>query len=662
MTETDATPVYETRTFRNRNDGEITLTLDNTRDAKLTDFGMATVAERYLLPGETPQRMFGRVAAWFAKDPAHAQRTYDAMSKMWFMPSTPILSNGGTNRGNPISCFLNAVPDSLEGIAGVWNENVWLAAKGGGIGTYWGGVREIKATIGDSDPTQPLGETSGVIPFIKVQDSMTLGISQGSLRRGSAAVYLDIHHPEIEEFIDVRRKEGDANRRSLNIHHGVNITDAFMEAARTNADFDLISPKDGRVVKTVKARDLFIKLLKTRVETGEPYMLFVDTVNRDLPPIYKAFDMKVQQSNLCSEITLHTGPDYLDTDRTAVCCLASVNEATQDEWYGDEQFIQDVLYFLDEVIDDFIDRTNDVDGFDKARYSAYMERSIGLGTMGFHTYLQSKMIPFESAVAEGAARRVQSWVKKTADKINVQAARELGPNRDSQIAEAYGKDITPVRWSNMLAIAPTASISIIAGTVSACHEPIPANIFTQKTLSGSFTVKNPHLDALLKKRFYERNPLPEELECEPCANQFRDENCATFLEETWSSILMNEGSVQNLDFLTQEDKDVFKTAFELDQRWVISNAAARAKDVCQAISNNINLPADVDDVTLMKLHVQGWRAGLKSFYYLRSKSLVRATNIGHVAGEMPQPREDTGVHLVEGPAPSIDYEICTSCQ
>ena len=322
-----------------------TIRLAPERDALLTNFGLETLKDRYLLPGETPQDLFARVATAYADDTNHAQRLYEYMSKLWFMPSTPILSNGGTGRGLPISCFLNTVDDSLYSIANTWNENVWLAARGGGIGTHWGDVRAIGERVGE------VGQSSGVIPFIKVMDSLTLAISQGSLRRGSAAVYLDIDHPEIEEFIELRKPTGDMNRRSLNIHHGVNITDYFMECVRRGEDFELKSPLTGEVIKTVSARAIWQKILETRIATGEPYLLFVDTVNDAAPEAYKAQGLKVKQSNLCSEITLAT-----DQSRTAVCCLSSVNLEKYWEWTGDPLFIRDVMSFLDNVMSDFIAR------------------------------------------------------------------------------------------------------------------------------------------------------------------------------------------------------------------------------------------------------------------------------------------------------------------
>ncbi|HET9629746.1 MAG TPA: ribonucleoside-diphosphate reductase subunit alpha, partial [Novosphingobium sp.] len=348
---------------------------DESRDALLTDFGKDTLDDRYLLPGEKYQDLFARVADAYADDAEHAQRLYDYVSKLWFMPATPVLSNGGTGRGLPISCYLNSVSDSLEGIVGTWNENVWLASRGGGIGTYWGAVRGIGEPVGLN------GKTSGIIPFVRVMDSLTLAISQGSLRRGSAACYLDVSHPEIEEFLEIRKPSGDFNRKALNLHHGVLLTDEFMEAVRDGAEFTLRSPKDGSERGKVDARSLFQKLVETRLATGEPYIVFADTVNRMMPKHHRDLGLKVSTSNLCSEITLPTGRDHLGNDRTAVCCLSSLNLETWDEWHKDERFIEDVLRFLDNVLLDYIDRAPDE--MARAMFSAMRERSVGLGVMGF---------------------------------------------------------------------------------------------------------------------------------------------------------------------------------------------------------------------------------------------------------------------------------------
>jgi ribonucleoside-diphosphate reductase alpha chain len=368
------------------------VTTDPSRDELLTEFGKETLRDRYLLPGEGNQDLFARVASAYADDAEHAQRVYDYISKLWFMPATPVLSNGGTGRGLPISCYLNSVDDSLEGIVGTWNENVWLASRGGGIGTYWGRVRGIGEPVGLN------GKTSGIIPFVRVMDSLTLAISQGSLRRGSAACYLDIDHPEIEEFLEIRKPSGDFNRKALNLHHGVLVTDEFMEAVRDGAEFELKSPKDGSVRGKVDARALFQKLVETRLATGEPYIIFIDAVNKAMPKHHRDLGLKVTTSNLCSEITLPTGRDHLGADRTAVCCLSSLNLETWDEWHTDKRFIEDVMRFLDNVLSDYIARAPDE--MARAKYSAERERSVGLGVMGFHSFLQARSIPFEGAMAK----------------------------------------------------------------------------------------------------------------------------------------------------------------------------------------------------------------------------------------------------------------------
>jgi ribonucleoside-diphosphate reductase alpha chain len=587
--------------------------VDRSRDALLTDFGKTTLEDRYLLPGESYQDMFARVATAYADDADHAQRVYDYISRLWFMPATPVLSNGGADRGLPISCFLNAVNDSLDGIQGVWNENVALASNGGGIGTYWGGVRSI------GEKVKGAGQTSGIIPFIRVMDSLTLAISQGSLRRGSAAVYLDIHHPEIEEFLEIRKPSGDFNRKSLNLHHGLSITDEFMEAVRDGAPFGLRSPKTGEVLREVDARSLWQKILEIRLQTGEPYLIFSDTVNRSMPQHQRDLGLSVRQSNLCSEIMLHTGLDHLGKERTAVCCLSSVNAETFLEWRDHPTFIEDVMRFLDNVLEDFITRAPS--SMANAIYAARRERSVGLGLMGFHSFLQMQNVPFESAMAKSWNMRLFKHLRRQCDAASRVLAAERGPCPDA--AERGVME----RFSHKLAIAPTASISIICGGTSAGIEPIPANIYTHKTLSGTFAVRNPYLERLLEER-------------------------GQNVPSVWDSILENEGSVQHLDFLTPDEKDVFKTAFELDQRWVVELAADRTPDICQSQSVNIFLPGDVDKWDLHMLHWSAWEQGCKSLYYLRSKSVQRAAHAG----------AEAVASIVLADEGRTDYEECLACQ
>ncbi|MFC0205612.1 ribonucleoside-diphosphate reductase subunit alpha [Novosphingobium soli] len=603
---------------RTIHDRRFAIALDPARDALLTDFGKETLDDRYLLPGEKYQDLFARVADAYADDQEHAQRLYDYISRLWFMPATPVLSNGGTGRGLPISCYLNSVEDSLEGIVATWNENVWLASRGGGIGTYWGNVRGIGEPVGLN------GKTSGIIPFVRVMDSLTLAISQGSLRRGSAACYLDVSHPEIEEFLEIRKTSGDFNRKALNLHHGVLLTDEFMEAVRDGTDFALRSPKDGSVRGKVHARSLFQKLVEVRLATGEPYLVFSDTVNRMMPKHHRDLGLKVSTSNLCSEITLPTGRDHLGNDRTAVCCLSSLNLETWEEWKGDKRFIEDVLRFLDNVLQDYIDRAPDE--MARARYSAERERSVGMGVMGYHSYLQKKGIAFESAMAKALNLQMFQHINARANEASMLLAKERGPCLD-----AADQGVME-RFSCKMAIAPTASISIICGGTSACIEPIPANIYTHKTLSGSFVVKNPYLQKLL-------------------AAKSKDST------NVWNSILEQGGSVQHLDFLSPEEKAVYKTSFEIDQRWLLEFAADRTPYIDQAQSLNLFIPADVDKWDLMMLHFQAWEKGIKSLYYLRSKSVQRAGFAGGVEAD-----NTSELPKFELAASTTDYDECLACQ
>jgi ribonucleoside-diphosphate reductase alpha chain len=596
--------------------------VDHGRDALLTDFGKDTLKDRYLLPGESYQDLFVRVASAYADDAAHAQRLYDYISRLWFMPATPVLSNGGTGRGLPISCYLNSVPDSLNGIVDTWNENVWLASRGGGIGTYWGNVRGIGEPVGLN------GKTSGIIPFVRVMDSLTLAISQGSLRRGSAACYLDISHPEIEEFLEIRKPSGDFNRKALNLHHGVLIPDAFMEAVRDGAEWVLRSPKDGSERGKVDARALFQKLVETRLATGEPYIVFADHVNRNMPKHHRDLGLKVSTSNLCSEITLPTGKDHLGNERTAVCCLSSVNLETWDQWKDDGRFLEDVMRFLDNVLQDYIDRHEP--GMERAAYAAARERSVGLGVMGFHSFLQSRGLPFEGAMAKSWNLRIFKHIKAQVDEASMALAVERGPCPDAADMGVME------RFSCKMAIAPTASISIICGGTSACIEPIPANIYTHKTLSGSFVVRNPYLEKLLIEK-------------------------AKNADAVWNSILERGGSVQHLDFLSPEEKDCFKTSFEIDQRWLLELAADRTPYIDQSASLNLFIPADVEKWDLLMLHFRAWELGIKSLYYLRSKSVQRAGFAGsegqggvEADNTLSPPRFEIGE--------TTDYDECLACQ
>ena len=591
------------------------------KDDRLSNFGKAVLKDRYLMPDENFQELFARVASYYSDNQEHANRIYDYISNLWFMPATPILSNGGTERGLPISCFLNESSDSLSGIVNLWNENVLLASRGGGIGSYWGNLRSIGETVRGN------GKTSGIIPFIKVMDSQTLAISQGSLRRGSAAVYLPVTHPEIEEFIDLRRPTGgDPNRRSLNLHHGVVITDEFMRAVEKDGDFELKSPHSGKPLVTVKARTIWIKLLTTRIETGEPYILFIDAVNRSTPLHQQKLKLEVKTSNLCSEITLPTGIDHLGNDRTAVCCLSSLNLEYYDEWKDNPQIIEDIMRFLDNVLQDFIEKAPE--GMAKAKYSAMRERSVGLGVMGFHSFLQSKNVPMESAMSKVWNKKIFMQIKQGVDRASKLLAKERGACPDAQDAGIEE------RFSNKLAIAPTASISIIAGNSSPGIEPFAANSFTQKTLTGSFNVRNKNLVRLLEIK-------------------------GKSGEDVWSSITINEGSVQHLDFLDEHEKLVFKTAQEIDQRWIIDLAAERQEFICQAQSLNIFIPGDVSKKHLHDIHFRAWQKGLKSLYYCRSTSIQRADK---VSNKTQKEDIDFSGPIATDSAKSEKYEECLACQ
>lgn len=584
---------------------------------RLTDFGKTTLTNRYLLPGETYEDLFERVARTYSDDAAHAERLYEYMARFWFMPATPILANGGAGRGLPISCFLNESSDSLEGIVSLWAENVWLASKGGGIGSYWGNLRSIGEKI------RGCGETSGIVPFIKVMDSLTLAISQGDLRRGSGAVYLPIWHPEIEEFLEIRKPAGgDHNRKALNLHHGIVVTDEFMEAVEKNQLFALRSPKDNHIVHRTSARDLWARLLAARVETGEPYILHIDHVNQAIPEARRALGLEVKTSNLCSEITLPTGIDKWGRERTAVCCLSSLNLEHFLEWEDNERIIEDCLRLLDNVLDDFI--ANAPSSMDRAVYSATRERSVGLGVMGFHAFLQKRRIPFESVMSKVWNKRIFKHIREKADKASLVLGKERGPCPDQKACNSHE------RFSNKLAIAPTASISIICGGTSPGIEPVVSNAYTHKTLNGSFRIRNPRLEELLEEK-------------------------GKNTQRVWTSISHNEGSVQHLSFLSENEKAVFKTAFELDQRWVIDLAGERQPFICQAQSLNIFLPSDVHKKDLHEIHWRAWKKGVKSLYYLRSKTLQRSENqlSSHrtpIAGGDPEPQLP------------LAYEECLSCQ
>jgi len=557
------------------------------RDNLLTDFGKTTLKDRYLLPEEnSPQEAFLRAAKAYSDNDEMAQRIYDYSSKLWFMYSTPILSNGGTERGMPISCFLNYVGDSREGLTDHYTENAWLTSIGGGIGGYWGDIRS------DGTKTSGGSQSSGTVPFLKVVDSEIMAFSQGKTRRGSYAAYMDISHPEILEFLDIRKPSGgDIHRKCLNLHHGINITNNFMELIEKciqeptyDDTWNLIDPHTKEIVRKVSARDLWLKILENRVATGEPYICFIDHINDALPETQKKLGLSVKHSNLCTEITLPT-----NEDRTAVCCLSSVNLEKYDEWKNDKLFISDIVRFLDNVLQSFIE--NAPDSVYRAKFSATQERSIGLGAMGFHAYLQKNNIVFESVMAKAKNKIMFKHIKDEAVKESQRLAVKRG--------EAPDMEGTGMRNAHLLAIAPNASSSIICGTTSPSVEPFRANAYVQKTMSGSFLVKNKFLEKLLETKGINN-------------------------EKTWTSILGNRGSVLHIKELSAWEKDVFKTAIEINQSWVIEHAADRQEFICQGQSLNVFVPADVNIKELHDTHMLAWKKKLKTLYYCRSEAIKRA--------------------------------------
>jgi len=559
------------------------LDIDKTKDTLLPTNAVDILKDRYLLPTEeTPQEAFARACIAFADNKAHAERLYKYVSNLWFMFASPLLSNGGTDRGLPISCFLNYVPVSREGLAAHYTENIWLSSMGGGIGGYWGHIRS------QGQSTSKGNKTTGVIPFMHVVDSQMVAFNQGATRRGSYASYMDISHPEIIEFIEMRKPAGgDINRKNLNLHHAVIIPDKFMKAMEDDGDWTLIDPNSKQKVKTVKARSIWIKILEARVSTGEPYLMFIDTVNKGLPKELKDKGLKVHHSNLCSEITLPT-----NEERTAVCCLSSVNLEYFDEWSKEELFIEDLMRMLDNTLTKFI-RSAPLT-MKKAITSAESERSVGLGTMGFHSYLQRSGIALQSPMSMGPNLKIFKHIKNKCDAANLLLGKERGEAPD---LKGTGK-----RFSHMIAIAPNASSSIICGNTSPSIEPLRANAFSQKTLSGSFLIKNKYLEELLEKK-------------------------GKNTKDVWKIIITNRGSVESFDFLNAQEKNIFKTAIEVDQAWLVDLAAARQKYICQAQSLNLFFPPDVNVRRLNNVHKRAWYKGLKTLYYCRSEAIKHTENI-----------------------------------
>ena len=597
--------------------------IDYDKDSNLNDFSLNSLKDRYFWEDETcAQEAFARASVYAATfkgvtDYELAQRLYNYSSDCWFMFSTPILSNGGTSRGLPISCFLNYVPDSRSGLSDHYDENIWLASSGGGIGGYWGDVRS------NGISTSHGSRSTGSIPFMHVVDSQMLAFNQGTTRRGSYAAYMDISHPEIEEFINMRKESGgDINRKCLNLHNGITLDNEFLKAVQEDLEWRLVDPKTNEAVKIVQARDLWWQIINTRAETGEPYIVNLDICNDDLPKGQKDLGLEIKQSNLCSEITLPT-----NEERTAVCCLSSVNLEYFDEWSKDTQFIDDLITMLDNILQHFIENAIDTthlgeynanfkrfknyikegrEGFTKAAYSAYRERAVGLGSMGFHAYLQSKNIPFESIYAAGFNYKCFKHIKRESQKASQRLAEKRG--------EAPDISGTGYRNSYLLAVAPNASSSIICGGTSPSIEPFRANVYTHKTLTGNYQVKNKFLEGLFKTKGLSESEI----------------------KKAWGDILSNNGSVQQLDILTEEEKEVFKTATEINQIWVVEHALKRQEFICQSQSVNLFFvlpkatePQEIHDEYIQYVNDVHWYGAnkLKSLYYFRTEAAIGAENI-----------------------------------
>jgi ribonucleoside-diphosphate reductase alpha chain len=564
----------------------MTVQIDYSRDVLFDELGMKRLRESYMRDEEvSPQERFAYVSEMFGSDPEHAQRLYEYSSKHWLSYSTPILSFGRSKKGLPISCFLNWVDDTAEGLVNTLSETNWLSMLGGGVGIGFG--------IRSADE-----KSVGIMPHLKTYDASCLAYRQGRTRRGSYAAYLDIDHPDIELFLEMRKPTGDQNIRALNLHHGINIPDSFMQIIekcmvdpKANDTWELKEPHTREVKKTLSAKYLWQKIIDLRMQTGEPYIHYIDTSNRYLPKWLKDKGLKVRQSNLCSEIILPT-----DNDRTAVCCLSSVNLEYYDEWKSDQMFLRDVAEMLDNVLNYFI--KNAPDSVARAVYSASRERSIGVGALGFHAYLQKNNIAFESMEATIANRRMFKHIRSKLNEANVQLGSERG--------EALDAEGTGYRFSHLIAIAPNASSSIIMGNTSPSIEPFRANAYRQDTLSGAYLNKNKYLDAILKQK---------------CSELGID------IDEAWSSIIANDGSVQHLDFLDDHAKNVFKTAMEIDQRWLVEHAADRQEYIDQGQSLNIFFQPNSHIKYLHAVHFLAWKKGLKTLYYCRSDKIRRADKV-----------------------------------
>lgn len=591
--------------------------------ANLPQFSKALYKDTYFLPNEDYDGWVERVARAYQNNEEHGDRISTYIRNYWFHPSTPISSNAGTNRGLPISCFTKSVSDTKPSIFANYNEAFNLGAYGGGIGTVWSDVREVNHPVGPHG-----GTSSGIIPFMGISDRSTLAISQGGNRRASEAAYLSISHPEIEEFIDLRKPTGDQNRRAPNLHHGVSITDAFMNAVITNTDWPLISPKTNQVVKIVKARTLWEQLLEVRTTLkGEPYLLFIDTVNRMGPDEYKAEGIEITTSNLCTEITLRT-----DDKHSGVCCLASINLEYWEEYQENfDQFIADCSDFLDNVLQDFIDRTENLPGFERARAGAIDERSLGLGVMGFHSLLQSKMIAWESPMAKGLNMKIFNQIKTSADKHN----RDFDAHRS--ICPMSQRLRTGKRNIHVTAVAPTMSISSLCNVTSSGIEPWVTNAFTKKVKQGSFAITNKYLEKYVYDYSFTIYPLRE-------GGYINDDGKAWIMEQL-TSIKKNNGSVQHLEWMDDYTKSVFKTAFEIDQRWVIELAGDRQPYIDQAQSINLFVPGGSHVQYISDLHILAWKKQVKSLYYLRSTAINRASTASNERKQI-----------------SVEPDECLACQ
>jgi len=588
--------------------------IDLSRDNLFDKLGIQRLQESYMRDDETsPQHRFAFVSKTFSSNPEHAQRLYEYASKHWLSYATPILSFGRSKRGMPISCFLNYIEDTAEGLVDNLSETNWLSMLGGGVGIGFG----IRAADDKS---------TGVMPHLRTYDASSMAYRQGRTRRGSYAAYLDISHPDIGLFLEMRKPTGDPNMRALNLHHGVNITDDFMEIIErcmTDKDaddsWDLKDPASGEIRDTVSAKELWQKILELRMMTGEPYIHFIDTSNREMPDFQKKLGLKIHQSNLCSEIILPT-----DKKRTAVCCLSSVNLEYYDAWSRDPMFLKDMAEMLDNVLQYFID--NAPKQVSRAIYSAKRERSIGIGALGFHAYLQRKGIAWESAVAKGVNMRIFKHIRKKLDEANLELGAERGEAPD---ATGTGR-----RFSHMQAIAPNASSSIIMGNTSPSIEPWRANAYRQDTLSGAYLNKNKYLDKIIAEE----------------AGNHKDD----WYNETWSSIIANDGSVQHLSWMDENTKNIYKTSMEIDQRWVIEHAADRQKFIDQAQSLNIFFRPDANIKYLHAVHYLAWKQGLKTLYYCRSEKIGKADKVAKKI-------EREAIKEIDFKA-MIDGDTCVACE